>query len=391
MRTKILTTLAAIAIALPGCSDADGGTSAIEINKLDVGNNSTTPIDIETTRTPNSGAVREAIRIGNIVPMPFEYDNRFTLGSIFGYSQRVTPAEPPNFESAGITIDNFAQAISGYVAGWQAFGQRRAWPNLGRNIETYTIRFESADKAQFAANKLAEMSKGEVHRIDGNEKAVGKYVLSDTIASSAVHTWLAHEDMLLYFNLSDPVSRPFDLADSSAIAKNFFDKQIDMLSQYQRTPLDTISKLPLDVDGLLGRAIHDSNTSKRAAVYPAHVAASLAKRPALYSSAYSDAGVDYVAIAGTFVYRARDEAAAERLAAALGSMSQGAPGVVPADPPPNLPNAVCFEIEKAKAAEVGLVPQCRITVGRYAAQIGGTNLQDAHQRTAAQYALLSGY
>lgn len=387
MRNYAAIMLATVAVLTSACGDQNQHTQ-IDVSKLDVGNNPTTPIDIESLRTPSSGATREAIAIGNHTPLPFEYDSRFGYGHFIGYRQRVTTEEPPAFEKAGITSKIFVAEVPGLVAGWRAFGQRRNWPDLGRNIETYTLRFETSDAATNAARKLADRSPGEIYRIKEYNDALVKVAQPDPDPSGAMRAWLTRNDMLVYIAITDPVSRPFDAEDNSSIATKFFDKQIEMLQNYHRTPLNEIPSLPIDIDGLLSRTMHGEKKNKDTAVYPARVAVSMTKLPIPVSNAYTDAGVDYVAISSATVYRARDAASAERLVAAFGNGALDLTGLLPADPPPNMPTAICYSIDPNDSTYTDLTPRCTITAGRYVARVGGANLQDTHQRAAAQYKLL---
>ncbi len=77
--------------------------------------------------------------------------------------------------------------------------------------------------------------------------------------------------------------------------------------------------------------------------------------------------------------RARD-------AAALGPFVEAAFGHVdnPADPPPHVPGATCGR-NKGTVGEYFL---CIIVYRRYVARVYSGDLQDAHEKAAAQYALL---
>ncbi|MGW6724463.1 DUF7373 family lipoprotein [Nocardia sp. NPDC055029] len=387
-RTFAVTLVAVAALLTGGCGDIEGSTPSIDVSKLDSGNYPTRPID--ATRTSRSGSIQESLNIANHTPIPLEYDNRYTYGSIFGYRQHVTPEEPPFFEYTGIKEKSFTSEIPGLVAGWRSFGQRRPWPSLGSYLETYTLRFETSDHARGAAQTLVTRTPGDPYSITGYPEALTKITPQDPLGGAKLRTWLVQGDILIYMQISDPVSRPADYLAYSSVPKKYFDKQIELLSSYRRTPLYDIAALPIDVDGMLSRTLPREGNDGDSVVYPARAVVSRTKLPAATKSAFDDAGVDYVANGNTLVYRARDHKAAERLSAAFSNGAQDLTGLKPADPPPNLPTAVCYEVDTADQTYSNLTPQCRIVVDRYVARITGANLQDAYQRTAAQYKLLAG-
>lgn len=390
MRNALAVTLAIATIFSSACGDSQDSTTTIDITKLDSGNYPTSPIDITSVRTPQSGAIREALNIADHTPIPFEYDDRFAYGSIFGYRQRVTADEPPYFEFTGIKERDFANEVPGLVAGWRTFGQRRQWPTLGRNLETYTLRFETSDSARNAAQKLVDRTPGDTYPIPGHPAALTKILGQDPFGGAKMRSWLVHDDILIYMQIDDPVSRPPDFSDYSNIVKKFYDKQIDLLPNYHRTPLHDIPTLPFDIDGMLSRTIPSEQNANVPQVYPARAVVSSTKRPLDISRAFEDAGVDYVSDArGAIVYRARDAKAADRLSAAFGGGAHDLTGLMPPTPHPNIPTSACYAVDIEDETYSNLRPQCRIVVGRYVARVVGTNLQDTYQRTAAQYKLLA--
>ncbi|WP_181700673.1 hypothetical protein [Nocardia sp. GTS18] len=392
MRNTIALTVAAITIsAAAACSNPNTNTSDIELDKLDVGNYQTMPAAAEAFQNSESGSLREAINIGSHTPLPFEYDHRFEFGNYFGYRQHVTRSEPPDgFDNTGVDAENFNAEIPGLVAGWQTFGQRRFEPDFGRQIKTYTLRFETASAAANAVHRISERAAGENYPIADQPNTITK-VTPGVFYGGTMESWTSHHEMLLYIKVGDPVSRPYEAAESASIAKKFFDKQLAMLKDYEPTPLAEIPKLQLDIDNLLAHTLPSEDGRIKSAVYPARVALSLSKYTKLMSNAFTDAGVDYYTSGGlSRVWRARDAAAAERLSTALRNGSLDLIGLRPSGThPPGLPSAKCYEVDPADPSYANIPPQCFITVGRFAARIGGANMQDTHQRTAAQYKLLT--
>lgn len=388
MRIRHSAIAATLLVLLAACSSNEATGPSVDASKLDVGNYSTTPVDIEALRKPSSGAVREAIRIGDITPIPFEYDSRFAFGPDYPRNQIITPDEPPYPDEFGINFkrDQFTTEFPGLVAGWRTYATRRLNSGMGRNIETYTIRFDSPGSAQNAANKMWRLAPGDTHPIDGYPGALAKVVPPQPEGSAKVYSWLTHEDMVLIFHITDSVSRPLNMSDNTELVRKFYGNQIEALKNYTRTPLSAIAQLPLDIDGMLSHTFPAEKLTSKNTAYPVHVAVAQMQMPVSAAAAFRDAGVDVVVQGGAIVYRAKDAAGAERLSAAYANGVLGT-GHAPekADPPPNLPTASCT----AAGPDRNQPPNCRFTVGRYLVRIAGANLQDTYQRVGAQYRLLA--
>ncbi|WP_157101946.1 DUF7373 family lipoprotein [Nocardia caishijiensis] len=366
---------------ITGCGEPDAPPPAVDVSTLDSGNYPIVPRDVESVRTPAAGAIREAVRIGENAPIPFEYDARFAYGPDYPRSQIITPQEPPYIDEFGLDRASFHTEFPGLVAGWHNYATRRPQTNMGRIVDTFTLRFETPEQARSVVEKMSRLTQGETRSIEGYPTSLSKLVSGET---SRLRTWLAHEDMALYIKITDHVSRPFVESDNLTLAKTFLDAQIERLAGYKRTPADEVAAQPLDIDGLLSRTLPADNPLTRHTIYPAHVALSLSQTPARTALAYTDAGVDLVVLAGAFVYRTRDAEAAERLSSAFDDTDIAPIQTPTADPPPGIPAAVCFTGDP----DQNIAPNCRFTVGRYVVRVPGMNLQDAHQRAASQYRLL---
>ncbi|MEU3010713.1 DUF7373 family lipoprotein [Nocardia asteroides] len=389
MRIYYAAAAATLVITLGACGSEEIAQPPIDIAKLDTGNYPTTPLNIESLRTPSSGYVRESMRIGNITPIPHEYDGRFIWGPDYPRSQIITPQEPPYPDSFDISMDrnSFTTEFPGLVAGWRTHAARRFELNMGRVIETFTMRFDTRINAQTAAKKMFELAPGAPYSLADYPAANTKVISAAPYVTPKMLSWLVQDDFVIYARIIDPVSRPFRPDDNSEIVKKFYASQIARLKEFARTPLDKIEQLPLDEEGLLSRTLPADTPSSRATIYPAHVALSVSRTPVAAAAAYADAGVDLVVLTGAFVYRAKDAAAAERLSAAFGSEALSPGRATPmAEPPPNLPIATC----NTGDAERSLPPTCRFTVGRHLVRVAGPNLQDLYQRATAQYRLLAG-
>ena len=277
--------------------------------------------------------------------------------------------------------------------GWYSSGQRRESPIVGSTATIYTLRFAQADQSEAALTALSDRTVGENLSIPGYPMARGKYRTDDSLIAGASNTWLVHGDLLLHVAITDPLDLPVDPTTLADLTKRAFDKQIEMLKNYSPTPLDKISSLPLDVDGLLSRTIPldkdelPVNGPDPSAVYPKQALLHAENYPDLAKAAYDDAGVDYVAEASSTIYRTKDASSTTRLIAAIESWFTKDYAKI--DGPPNLPGARCMTPKPDGSSSI-YNPVCWIAVDRYVAEVTGRNPQDLHQRTAAQYKLLAG-
>ncbi|MEV0333027.1 hypothetical protein [Nocardia sp. NPDC050717] len=383
-----LTTLAVLATACGG-NDQEPSESSVDLAALDVGSYPTVPIDVETVRTPASGAAREAIRIGSATPLPLEYDSRFTYFPQQVHGSRVTTAEPPYFRGTGIEAKAFTTEVPGLVAGWRMAATRRPLENAGRGVETFTLRFETADLAKRAAQTLMERAPGDIFPLGDFPESYTKVTTPDT-NGGYLRTWMTQGDILLHIAIRDPVSRPYSPADDKEIAKRFLAKQLEKLRSYSPTPLGEIAQLPMDIDGLLSKTVPwTTPLGGGAAVYPVHVATSMMSPHDTMSAALVDAGVDYVALNAAIVARSRDDASAARLFAAYQREIDERPGRVAVEPPPHLPGARCYSPDADPDNQTSSQSVCRVQVGRYVASVTGLEVRDLRQRISAQYKLLA--
>jgi hypothetical protein len=254
-RHSLCIIIAAAVAATTSCGDSGPSTTtpAIDISKLDSGNYPTTPRDMDSTRTADSGPELEAVRIGNATPLPVDIDPKYEFQRYVSYDGRTTPKSPANIYS--LEQNEIGDLSQGLIAGWETNGDRRTVPGLGREVVMDILRFSNSDQAETAAHRIAdrqaEALPGETVTIPGYPKAHAKWSLSKKYLDSL----LVHDTMLLYVHIDDPVSEPPDTTPLTAFTRAAFDKQLEMLKDYSPTPVDKLGSLPLDVDGLLGRTL----------------------------------------------------------------------------------------------------------------------------------------
>ncbi|MGW5450644.1 DUF7373 family lipoprotein [Nocardia sp. NPDC003979] len=364
----------------------------VDIGKLDSGNYPTRPVDIEATRQPLSGAIREAVMLGVASPSPHDYDHRFVYHNL-RVSRALTAGHPPWYSGADFeNREEALAAIPGVVAGWQTAGARRDSSDTGRRIDTMVVRYTTENQARFAYEELARRTEGVPGEVPGYAEAHVRVAIIKDIyyTSQKMYAWMVRGDLLVHAALSDPVSVPFDAAANADIIKRFFDKQLAMLANYSPTPVAEIDRRPFDVDGLLSRTL-PADERRSGAVYPRQALLHMANRPDQMGPAMADAGVDFAAFAGASVYRTRDAAAATRYLAAESADTASDSRYTPMDGPAAMPGTRCYNSKPGEWATASTPPLCMTTVGRYVIAAVGANPQETYQRLAAQYKLLAGH
>ncbi|MCX4096238.1 hypothetical protein [Nocardia sp. alder85J] len=395
-RTRtVLACATAVAVLITGAAcggheNTAAGPPIIDVSKIDSGNYPGTPVDIEKTRTDDSGYVREAIRIGGVVPLAMDVDSRFIYEPHPSYARNLAAKNHPVYFGIGVD-DNFNAVAPGLVVGWTTTGQRRLDSSMGRVLNMDTLRFTDADHAAAAVKNMSSQVPSRPVTLTGYPAATA-IVTQNSVGYNILTVWCLRNDLLLILQLVDPVSIPFDVAPLADIAKNALDKWNSAIAGYSETPADKFAALPLDVDGMLSRTLPFDKDAPPGGmdpegVYPRQAALHSANRPDLVKAAFDDAGVDEMSAAATQIYRTRDAAAATRLAAALAKEHDDV--WVPMDGPPNMPGVHCFKQPDSKDTDWNAPPTCFAIYDRYVAAVDSLNIQELYQRTAAQYKLLA--
>ncbi|MEV0252203.1 hypothetical protein AB0H76_36845 [Nocardia sp. NPDC050712] len=394
MRSRTVVFVAALAAItlVAGCGEDSpkADTPTLDIARLDSGNYPTVPRDMETVRYDLSGAGLEAVRIGDLTPLPFEIDGKYSFQRLINVDRRTTRESTPQLYS--LTEAEFFDLAPGFVTGWGASAERRDSPSLGSGVGYEILRFESADLATAAARRLAARQAanlpGDAVPLTGFPGAQAKWSPS----KKYLDTWTPRNELVLYVHVEDPISEPPESGPLAEFTQEALEKLTEALGGYQPTPVDRLNSLPMDPQGVLGRAMpmeeqHKRDGHDQSLVMPRQAAVHFELQPALAKAAFDDAGVDLVAFAESRVYRARDADSAARLMAAF--IAHRSNGWQPIAEPPNMPGVQCFITKEKQPYADRYPPSCFVAYDRFVARVTGKNAQELHQKAAAQYKLLA--
>ena len=173
------------------------------------------------------------------------------------------------------------------------------------------------------------------------------------------------------------------------LAGRILDLQVPLIDTFKPTEPAPLASLPQDPTGLLARTVPlkpGQGDSMSNADYDPAGAIQLEDNPIQAGTAMQDAGVDTVAVSETTVYQARDGAAAQQLAQALGDDVVARQSAQPAAEVPGLAGSRCLRIEDARTRVAR--HWCAATNERYTFKAVARDLNNAHQQMAAQYLML---
>ncbi|MGW5385256.1 DUF7373 family lipoprotein [Nocardia sp. NPDC003963] len=376
-RHLVNTVFVIVTAVATGCGIGHSGTegAGVDLAALQTGNYPTTPRTPEELRTPATVAIQVALRLGEHVPLILETSPKLVFNRVEHQRKYFTRLDPPKI------VDNFSTLAPGFVAGWETTGQRRADELQGRSVDLVVLQFSTPKQATDAARALTDALWHSRYPplgtlpIPGYPDAYGQ-----TREYGAISAAAARDRFVLWTYIGGGVDIPPNRNELAVLAGKVFDTQFDHLRDYEPPAESETAELPVDRDGILEYALPPSDGAAEG-VMSADTALHLLQRPDLTKRAFDDARVDLVVDSETQIYRAGDDAAAERLLAYFAAQLD--PEEKPVDSPPGLPGAHCVENPETTGSL-----KCLFTVGRYTAIVAGTQIQDLHQKVAAQYTLL---
>ncbi|MFE6862768.1 hypothetical protein [Nocardia sp. NPDC057668] len=405
----------ALTAALAACSSETGGTAIpgeIDIRLLSVGKYGTDPLEYRDTYEHNAAYGRSLAlgRLADSVVIGADVDPKFTNsfepraitqpaltqfllvsaaksileanGMILGF-MAASSTHPPTdgrtwdgsdiFSPFGIGKTNRPEATSFSIMVLQFPDEQRA--------KTAAEQVEQAD-FDIAADQNARVT------IDGypNAKAHWRPGVASMAATMASGQYFIN----VYAQQPNP-----DAAELQKLLQRIFTAQLALLNQ--SPPLSARDSLHQDYDpqSMLRRTLNESGYAIPDA--ESHITRlprgwlHYAADQRTWKTLLDDNGVDRISTAAALLLRARDSEAAVTLWAAI---NEQLPKTV--DPPANTRDVVCKENPQPERSN-GVHPAwydngrfyCNIRYDRYVARVASSQLADAQQRAAAQYALLA--
>lgn len=395
--------LAVTIAATSGCASGDDGPSAeqtVDLSKLDVGNLPVEPKVYGKPTNMDMAAMVEAWRIGNAMPLPMEIEPEATFAaSAMGGAVRVFV----DYDSAAIksrmNVDaaTLTERAPGFISGFVSTARSNKEPGLSYELDNIAMLFNTEQDAAKAAEAFATEESIAAPEAVPAQVATGIGNLTNVYAQTTpkwpgvIKSWKSVGRFVIFTYVYDSVMGAVKTADNQKLiarVQKSIDKIAPALKRFTPTPTDKLMDLDVDPDGVLGRAMHtislDSNQRGIPGVYDRHGGLQLTGDTDKMAKLFEETGVDRIAWQGNFVYRAKDEASAARIADYFGDPSKF---LRDAPAPATLPTARCLEyIGPDKYATKYY---CSVSHDRYATQVAATQLTDVHQRISAQYTILA--
>ncbi len=389
-------TAAALAL-LTGCASgqapAPGGPAAatpqtslppiVSAAQLDAGSYPTAPRPpLGRAGDPKTGAVVDAQRLADHVVGPWEANRELVAPYLSTFYLLDTPTTLTQFSPDSVAQQ--AQA-HGFVNG---FASAREAPDKHIMINA-VMRFPDPAAAQTAATDMNSATAAQSVRgatpvpavIPGHPETLAfTYPFTPTGSDrpwAVIRSFTPHGPFV-FMQLAQSAD---GLDAAAALVQKVVDLQAPRIDKFAPADPNALGDVELDPTGLLAKTLPaESNpSSTKNAVYDERGAMHFQTNPVESKTLFSDTGVTAVAMAAASVYQARNPGSALMIVNAFSKeiLNDGAA----VDPVPQLPESHC--------ATRGKSFYCVALAGEYAVEVNGDALPDVHQRTAAQYILLT--
>ncbi|MFE1593173.1 hypothetical protein [Nocardia sp. NPDC058705] len=401
---KLKTTIAVVTsvIAMTGCSSQVGGSAApaeIDVRQLDTGKYPTRPLSEYSEFNPSFtfGRRLAAMRLADSLVLGQEVDPKLTFGSFESIdsgtpgvmSKAVVPALEPNNMLYGFATGN--SDIKEFAVMSLAPGDESLADYLRNRKPTYF----GLSVMQFPDATTAERAATEIERLDFDVAAdlnirvpLGKYPGAHSHwrpgVASMVST-LSHGSYVVNVQAGVAEAEADKLTD---LIQRVFDAQLPRLDKLKPLSPVEVVKLTSDPERILERTLNPQKlSSPDARLFASYgLQGFLQTRRDLLQiqGLYKKVGADQFGRSwDSYIIRTRDTDAAQTL---LDGMFVG-DAYKPAEAPEKLTSVKCTE-NKDPMDEVKRF-SCAVQYRRYVAYVQSQQLPDAHQRAAAQYAVLA--
>jgi hypothetical protein len=311
-------------------------------------------------------------------------------------SSRVLPDPLPEVAGA----HGFVAAFSTFRASDQRMPQQTELFNL-------VMRFRDPESAAVAASELAAQNPPAAGATP--REPVPILGLPDTLATGFTDSTGA--EVVEAFTAHGPFvfcQRARTVRDAGALTfgprvlvQQAVGDQLQAIDKFVPTAVDKLGELPLDPTGtMLARTLVGPDNQNPAIIgaWSAQGWLHFERDPIAAATLFRDTGVDDVSQRLATVYRARDAAAARKVADALATQAGAEPAVRPVSAVPGLPGARCYvRVTGGLPGTAALSWQrvqwhykCVAFADRYAFTTFSADEVDAKQQVSAQYRILAG-
>ncbi|MFE1593171.1 hypothetical protein [Nocardia sp. NPDC058705] len=407
--------MATIAIVATGCGSTVSGTETageIDVRTLDVAKYPVEPIDTiyEFTPSMRTAQLLAANRLASSMALGTDIDTDFKYGAGSPLTSPSTATLYLSKATRDVLKDN--KMLFGWASGstdqsdYAITSNRAGDHSIGESQrERLKPRYSGITVLQFADEETAQRVAKDMSAADFAVAAdQNQAVALPNYSSAASHrrpgvptlgSTLAHGRYVIYIHVG---VRDDDVTQLITLAEKTYRTQISLLDKLPALSPADMLRLPPDPDGMLRRALNPKAnfaqiedeyfTVDKVGFYQ------LNREQQLNEALYSETGADrFTRSWGTELVRTRDDVAAETFRDK--AIAVFVPSSEVADSPPQLPDTKCAKNTDPrlndKFVDTGERKRflCAVQYRRYVAVVEADQIQDAHQRAAAQYALLA--
>ncbi|KZM69221.1 hypothetical protein [Nocardia terpenica] len=368
----------------------------VDLSRLDVGNNPTTPHRYGKPENMEMAKLVESMRLGDSLPLPVEIDPAVKYPPIplsrtaHSFIEIDTVAMKTRTNAR---LDLLNDQIKGLVCGFATMGSSDPTPNLAFTLDNVVMLYDTAQNAAAAADTLAGADFAS--RPDNAPVAIGEYPTARAHAAPGepgiIRSWFATGRYVIFTFVQDNVMKILNSTDMPRLVSRVTEsigKISDSLQKFSPAQPDRLMDADVDPDGMLARALPTANTDTSQPGVPGYFTRrgglQISPAPRKDAELFERTGVDRVSWRGGFVYRARDIVGAQTIAREKGEPTREFGRL---EPPRDLPFALCREYRVPPAVKNRFY--CSVSYDRYAAWVSSNQLNDVYQRISAQYALLA--
>ncbi|MET8799559.1 hypothetical protein ABZV91_24590 [Nocardia sp. NPDC004568] len=361
--------------------------AAPDLSGLDVGNYPTEPVAFGTADDDEAARYREGQRLGDFVALPFEIDPSY-VNRVAGTGGPVV-LDRRDMQSLVIN-DTFDEVAADLITGWVHTWSTDGDPGTAQQLSIAVLMFPDAATAGSVAGGLEHDDF--TFNSDNRPVQLPKYPQSKAHwrpGHASLGSWTAHDRYVVFVKYDDR-SEKADLPAMAQRTESALDVQLPLLDEFEPTPAEQLDDIDLDPDGVLALALPKS--PRMVAMYGPPDA--FRGRGAVYALSgirdlqFLDSGrVTGIALGESVVMRSETAQGARTLWDHFRPDTHDAAGSRMIEAPEGIDGQVaCFSREVA--AHLNPSAFCVLQTGRYFAQVEGGQIQDLHQKTSAQYALL---
>ncbi|MVU78939.1 hypothetical protein GPX89_17010 [Nocardia sp. ET3-3] len=401
VRAATAAVLAVTVLANAGCGSQSHAAEdkTVDLGKLDTGSYPTKPKDPTISDPAKQGRMLEALRLGNILPLGSDID------PVLVHNGSGTHAfTEANSFNKSLNVDHFADDARGFVAGFATSARPSEDASLGYTLTNAVMIFDSEANATAAATALAHsgfvlkagpgfvLQSEEIETLQSNQHPTAQIIWAPT--ERRLGSWYPSGKFVVFTMIDQvenfAVEQDFGVTPEPAplaLTDKAIDVTVDRLKNFQPTPPDKLSGLPLDPDGMVRLTLPSPAGDLGGDGFPGavdqHGIMHWMGDTVFYKALMDKAGVDRVSDGAGFLVRTKDDASAQAFTDGV-SASRFQHLI---DPPAGLPTARCV---KYHGPDEHAAPfHCYVAYGRYSATVWSLQQQDAYQRISAQYAILA--